>query len=54
MTEHSACDSCMHADECMERRGQCTDYKNYQDIIRQARDDIARLNRKEGDKEENR
>lgn len=40
----SVCDNCIHAHECMERRGQCTDYKNYQDIIRQAAEEIARLN----------
>lgn len=45
MIESKACDSCIHASECMERRGQCTEYRNYQDIIRRAMADIARLNR---------
>ena len=47
MSESAVCDNCIHVDECMERRGQCTEYRNYQDIIKQAMDDIARLNREE-------
>ena len=47
MSESTVCDNCIHVDECMERRGQCTEYRNYQDIIKQAMDDIAWLNREE-------
>lgn len=51
MNPDDVCESCMHADECMERRGQCADYKSYQDIIRQAAEDIARLNEERREKQ---
>lgn len=40
----NACGRCIHASECMEQRGQCTEYQDYENIIRQAAEDIARLN----------
>lgn len=44
MSSGTVCDNCIHVSECMEQRGQCTDYRNYQDIIRQTAEEIARLN----------
>ncbi len=48
MTPSTVCESCIHVSECIEQRGQCTDYKNYQDIIRRAAEEIERLNEELG------
>ena len=38
----SACESCLHYSECMERRGKCKEYKDLEEV----RKDIAMLNQK--------
>ena len=39
----SPCDTCIHADYCMERRGGCRDYQKKK-TLEEIRKDIERLN----------
>lgn len=43
-TEFIECNACDYMPVCMERRGRCTNFTNYETVKRKVSDEIERLN----------
>lgn len=47
-TEFGECNACDYMQVCMERRGRCTNFTNYEVVKRKVSDEIEKLNRAGG------
>ena len=45
LTEFGECNACDYMQVCMERRGRCTNFTNYETVKRKVSDEIERLNK---------